>query len=166
MIEHLVAFIRELISPSMRFRLRESAAWIREQLDRARIWHWEIANLSQRIDNSPYNIIYLGRKTRRSLAKALLIIEDNVRPVKLSNASQTAIISEALIPGALRIPGYLRVTIPLGRTIETITAGFDDNFYEYFVKILRPITLNRRWTISRYLRQLKGFYSLRNSKAR
>jgi hypothetical protein len=129
--------IRKLISPSTRFMLREGIAWLRELRSRACLWRWEIAKLPQR-SNSTYETFYLGRKSNRELAKALLGIHGNVAThqggANISNCS--AFISEAPIPGALRVPCYLRVIIPLGRPFETITAEFDDK--------LRRVLRNQR----------------------
>ena len=117
--------IRELISPSLRFELREAAAWLGEQLGRACLWRWEIVKLPQRGDR-PYDILYIGRKARRDLVCALLGIDGDIATGQagkhLSNCS--VLISEMRVPRALRVPGYLSSIVPLGRTIEVIMAKY------------------------------------------
>ena len=117
--------IRNFISPSLRFWLRETAAGFRESLNRARLWQWEITKLQQR-DGRPYNILYTGRKTQRELAKVLLGVNDEMGSSQtLDLSSRTVIISEMPVPGALRIPQAMHFVIPLGRPMEEITAGFE-----------------------------------------
>lgn len=118
--------IRELISPSLRFTLREAAASLKEQLGRSCLWRWEIVRLPCR-DGSPYNILYAGRKTQREWAMALLDANGEVcnSLADLDISSRTALVSEMPIPGALRVPQSLRFTVPLGRPIEEIIAGFE-----------------------------------------
>ncbi len=124
--DHFRTLIRKLISPSMRFELRETSAWIREQLDRACIWRWEIARLPQR-DDSIYNIHYVGRKVHRVWANNILFDAKNDGDVTQASAnlSSTVVVSEMPIPGALRVPKYLRAIVPLRRPVEEITAGYD-----------------------------------------
>jgi hypothetical protein len=118
--------IRKILSPSTRIELREAAAWLREQLDRACLWRWEIARLPQRED-SPYDILYVGRKAHRELAKILLGVEGviDVRTVDAKEPSRKVFVSEMPIPGALCVPQYLRAIVTLGRPIEEIMAGYD-----------------------------------------
>lgn len=119
----VVTLIRKLISPSMRFNLREKISWLREQLDRARFWRWEIARLPWR-ENGSYSIFYVGRKSRRELAQILLGIKDATQ-TETDASSQTVLVSELPIPFALCVPKYLRAIVPLGRPIEEIMAEFD-----------------------------------------
>jgi len=118
--------IRELISPSLRFTLREAVASLKEQLDRACLWRWEITRLPYR-DDSPYNILYAGRKTQREWAKALLGADGEIVTSQAGwdLSSRTALVSEMPIPGALRVPRSLHLIVSLGRSIEEITAGFE-----------------------------------------
>lgn len=118
--------IRELISPSLRFALRETAASLKEQLGRACLWRWEIAMLPHR-DGSPYNILYAGRKELRDWAKALLGVDGEActSQAGLDISNRTVFVSEMPIPGALRVPRSLHFIVPLGRPIEEITAGFE-----------------------------------------
>ena len=136
--EYLAALVRKLISPSMRSNLRDGSEWLRELLGKICIWRWEIVRLHQSSENSPYDIIYAGRKTHRELVKILLMQSGDIdaQPEKTAISSRTALVSEAPIPGALRVPNTLRVIIPLGKPIEAITAEFDDK--------LRRVLRNQR----------------------
>jgi len=110
----------------MRFELREAAAWLREQLGRACIWRWEIVRLPQHVGR-PYDVLYVGRKSHRELVKALLRADGGADASKVGYhpSSRTVFIGEMPVPGALRVPWYLRAIVPLGKPIEEITAGYD-----------------------------------------
>ncbi len=124
--EYAATLIREHISPSMRFALKDAAAWLRAQGGRVCLWRWEIARLPHR-DGSPYNILYVGRKSWRELAKILMGVkgDDDASQVKAYISGRTVFVSELPIPGTLCVPWYLRAIVPLGRSIEDITAGYD-----------------------------------------
>lgn len=126
--EYATTLLRNLVSPSLRFKLREMFNRLRELGSRACIWRWEVASFSLSCD-SPCTILYAGRKTQKDLAKALLTIEDNTGTPQARSkiSSSTAFVSEMPFPGALRVPGSLCVFISLGRPIEEISAGFGDN---------------------------------------
>jgi hypothetical protein len=117
--------IRKLIPPSVRFELREAVVGLREKLERASLWRWEIAKL-QRNNDSPYDILYVGRKERRDTVKAILGLKGDVdsSQAKPFDLSRTVIVTEMPFPGALKIPCMLGSVVPLGRPIEEITAGF------------------------------------------
>lgn len=111
----------------MRFEISQMRAWIREQLDRACLWRWEITRLGTK-NNSPYDIQYAGRKAHCELARIILGIENCTAPDQVSAkaSSRTVLVSEMPIPGALCVPHYLRASVPLGRTVEEIMATYDD----------------------------------------
>lgn len=116
--------LRDFISPSVRFSLRETTAQLRENLNRARLWQWQITSLQPR-DGSPYSLLYIGRKSQRELAKALLGIDREMGSNPTLDLSSTVIISEMPLPGALRVPQAMHFVIPLGRSIEEIMSGFE-----------------------------------------
>ena len=127
----------------MRFEIRESAAWLREQLDRVCLWHWEIVRLRRR-DGYPFDILYMGRKAHRvELAKVLTVREDSVdtRQANAKPSSRTVLVSEIPIPGALCVPQFLTAVVPLGRSIEEVMAEYE---YKLRRNISRQRTLYRR----------------------
>lgn len=126
---------QKLLSPSMRFELRNKAAWLRHQLNRACFWHWEISKFSFR-DNSPFEIFYAGRKKHRNTINALLGIKDDIRTnnLNLKTSRQTVFVSEIPIPMALCVPMSLRTIVPLKGTIEEITAGCGSELRQRFRK--------------------------------
>jgi hypothetical protein len=83
--------------------------------------------------NSPYDILYIGRKAQRELAKTLLKVdgdlETSVAKVDISN--RTVLVSEISVPGALSVPWKLSTIIPLGRTIDEITAGYGKSVRQF-----------------------------------
>lgn len=117
--------IQDLVSPSLRFKARETTVWLREQLKRACLWRWEIVKFSQFGEN-PYDIIYIGRKTHRKFAMALLNIKSDTETSStgLRATERRLLVSEMPFPGALCVPSLLSSIIPLGRPLEDITASF------------------------------------------
>lgn len=109
----------------MRFELRQAAGWLREEGGRFRISHWELVRLQS--DRGLREIFYWGRKECRSLALALLGINGDVSvsSAGLRVALDAASVSDAPLPGSLRVPGYLRTVVSLGQPIDEITARYD-----------------------------------------
>ncbi|OIQ99965.1 hypothetical protein GALL_179810 [mine drainage metagenome] len=136
--KYAAVLIHKLISPSMRFECKEVAAWLREKLDRACIWRWEITRLHQ-LEDSPYNILYVGCKAHRELAKIILGVEkvEDETQMGRNQMSQMVFVSAIPIPGALRVPKYLRTIVPLNKPIEEIMAKYDDRLRRSLLK-LRP----------------------------
>lgn len=123
--KYVLTVFQQLVSPSVRYEIRRIASWLREQLGRAHFWNWEVARLSLRAE-SPYDIIYIGRKAQQDFAMSLL---NAARDVDVSltegcGADRRVIISEIPFPGTLCVPALLSSTVPLGRPIEEITANF------------------------------------------
>jgi hypothetical protein len=124
--KYAAAIYRKFLSPSMRFELRENAAWLGEKLDLARIWRWDIVRLPGRFDYR-YDILYLGRKAHLKLAKILLGLEDETEKKEANQdvPRRKILVSEIPIPGALSVPQYVRAIVPLGRPIEEIMTEYD-----------------------------------------
>jgi hypothetical protein len=124
--------IRKLVPPSMRFELSEAAEWIKELRGRACLWRWEIVILPSRVD-SPYHIIYLGRKFWLDFAMDLLMVNKafGAKPVGAAKLTQRAIVCEIPLPGALCVPWYLSSIVPLGRSIEAITADYGKSVRQF-----------------------------------
>ena len=133
--EYAISVMRKFLSPSMRFELRETLAWLREHLRRTCLWNWEIASLLHP-EISPYDILYIGRKDHRELAKILLGVEGVIDtcPTESNQSKPKVFVSEMPIPGALCVPRYLRTIVPLGRSIEEIMAGYDDKLRRTLLK--------------------------------
>ncbi|MHC8354566.1 hypothetical protein ACYZTL_04820 [Pseudomonas sp. LB3P81] len=128
--DNLAAVIRKLISPSMRYEMRHASNWLRDILGRACVWRWEIARFRLQKD-SPYEILYIGRKQQREMAKLLIggkaqgnapTTEGEPEPAA---SNHVVVVSEVRTPGALSVPLYLSAVVPLGRSIEDITAKYD-----------------------------------------
>lgn len=117
--------IRNLISPSLRFKLREAVAWLRGWFERAHFWRWEMTRLARHGEGS-YGIFYIGRKEQRNTANALLGIKDSIdaNQAESLNLHRMVFVSEMPLPGALKVPCMLGSVVPLGRAVEEITAGF------------------------------------------
>ncbi|WP_449434910.1 hypothetical protein [Pseudomonas putida] len=127
--ENLAAVLRKFISPSIRYELRHFAGKLRDVLGRACFWRWEIARFRVQ-QHSPYEILYIGRKQQREMAKLLI----GGKPKDLAQAGEGApaalpkhvvVISEMPTAGALNVPHYLSAVVPLGRSIDDITARYD-----------------------------------------
>jgi len=128
--QHLAAVARRLISPSTRYEIRLLASQVREVLGRACVWRWEVARFRLQ-QESPYEILYIGRKQQREMAKLLIGGKaPGNAPVTGSSAEPDAsnhvvVVSEIPTTGALSVPHYLSAVVPLGRTLDDITARYD-----------------------------------------
>jgi hypothetical protein len=123
--DYILNLVRDLTSPSVRYEVRKAANWLKEQLSRACLWNWEIARLPVH-EHSPYGITYIGRKSQRELVKAILAGNHTIDSIPSSRLKpdRTVIISEIPFPGAMCVPAYLGSIVPLGRSIEEITANY------------------------------------------
>jgi hypothetical protein len=114
----------------MRFEIRKYLAWTRDLLGRACFWRWEVARFRLQ-GNSDYEILYVGRKTRRVMAKMLIggkplaDAEPDDGTEQSTAAPHVVLISEMPSAGALFVPHYLSAIIPLGRPLEEIIARYD-----------------------------------------
>lgn len=124
--ESLATLIRKLTSPSIRFELRKAAAWLRDISGRACFWRWEIARFRLRED-SPYDILYVGRKAQREMVQVLMGAKPQVanNTVESDKSSRTVFVSEMPTLGALYVPQYLSAIVPLSRSLEEITARYN-----------------------------------------
>ena len=124
--EYVKALLRQLITPSVRFELRKTHAWLRDIAGRACFWRWEVVRFKLR-EASAYDILYVGRKAQREFVKVLMGAEPQVanQPVKPDKSGRTVFVSEIPTPGALCVPQYLSAVVPLGRSIEDITARYN-----------------------------------------
>ena len=124
--KYVAILMRKLISPSMRFELSKSLAELYELLARTCFWRWEIVRLRLRED-SFYDILYVGRKSRREFVQVLLGADPQVvdRKLKSDKSRHSVLVSEMPTLGALHIPQSLSAVVPLGRPIEDITARYN-----------------------------------------
>lgn len=126
----LTALARKHLSPSIRYEMRHLASQVREVLARACFWRWEVARFRLQ-QESPYEIVYVGRKQQREMAKLLIAgkgqgsagIVDSTSAT--TAASHVVVVSEMPTAGALSVPHYLSAVVPLGRALEDITARYD-----------------------------------------
>ncbi|RAM69805.1 hypothetical protein GT37_12820 [Pseudomonas putida] len=122
--------IRKLITPSMRFEIRKLLIWTQDIMGRACLWRWEIARFRLQKSND-YEVLYVGRKSRREMARLLIGGKPEVDtqpgdgPQQSGAASHRLLISEMPSAGALYVPHYLSAIIPLGRPLEEIIARYD-----------------------------------------
>jgi hypothetical protein len=132
---------RDLLRAARRTVTDARSVWA-VQLSRARIRDWEIACLAP-TDQAPYRVLYVGTRQRRLLIREVLGLDltaqDRVTcghartarvpllqlPLPLAVADDTAILSEAPLAGALRIPWSIHAVVPLRRTIDEVLASYD-----------------------------------------
>lgn len=124
--EQIVTILRKLISPSMRFELRKTLAWLWDIAARACFWRWEIVRFKLRED-SAYDILYVGRKNQREFVKVLLGAQSQgpETQLKLQKSERTVLVSDMPTLGALYVPQYLSAVVPLSRSIDEITAKYN-----------------------------------------
>jgi hypothetical protein len=110
--------------------MRLLASKTREMMARACFWRWEVARFRPQ-QESPYEILYIGRKQQREMAKLLIggKGQGSASIVEGANATAAAnhvvVISEMPTSGALSVPHYLSAVVPLGRPLDDITARYD-----------------------------------------
>ncbi|WP_063914236.1 hypothetical protein [Pseudomonas sp. p21] len=126
----LTAVARKFISPSIRYEMRHLASKVLEVMARACFWRWEVARFRLQ-QESPYEIVYIGRKQQREMAKLLIAGKGQGNVAAIDSASATiaashvVVVSEIPTSGALSVPHYLSAVVPLGRSLEDITARYD-----------------------------------------
>lgn len=114
----------------MRYELRNVSNKLRDFLGRACFWRWEIARFRLQ-QESPYEILYIGRKQGREMAKLLIGGKGQANAPGATDQAQPAasghvvVVSEMPTTGALNVPHYLSAVVPLGRPLEEITARYD-----------------------------------------
>jgi len=113
----------------MRYELRNVSNVLRDVLGRACFWRWEVARFRVQ-QESPYEILYIGRKQQREMAKLLIAGkgQQTAQAPESSAAAGTAnrvVVSELPTLGALSVPHYLSAVVPLGRSLDDITARYD-----------------------------------------
>lgn len=114
----------------MRFEIRKLLIWTQDIMGRACLWRWEIARFRLQKSND-YEVLYVGRKSRREMARLLIGGKPEVDtqpgdgPQQSGAASHRLLISEMPSAGALYVPHYLSAIIPLGRPLEEIIARYD-----------------------------------------
>lgn len=126
----LTAVARKLISPSIRYEMRHLASKVLDAMARACFWRWEVARFRLQ-QESPYEIVYIGRKQQREMAKLLIGGKGPGNAAVIDSASakkapdHVVVVSEIPTSGALSVPHYLSAVVPLGRSLEDITARYD-----------------------------------------
>jgi hypothetical protein len=154
----------------MRFEIRNTKDWLKERLDLAAIWRWNLTILQPK-DGSPFRIKYLGRKKNVNLAEILLDIKHESDLATESNrvSVREAIVSEVPIPGAIRVPKYLRAIVPLNRSVDEIVAEYDSELRSKLRKLrpqfhMRQITDDQEIDFAEHM-LLRPFASARHGSA-
>ncbi len=113
---------RSVLPPSVRFQLRRVAHGLGVQMDRARLWNWEHAWLAP--GSAPrFAVEYLGRRSQRWQLAEVLGLDET--PLDGEPAGVPRLLaSEALLPGALRVPFHVDSIVRLGRSVDEILAGY------------------------------------------
>lgn len=126
-LNYLASVIRKNISPSILFEIRNRMAFLRELIGRLFFWYWIITRFQMRSE-SPFNIVYAGRKSNLELAQVLLGAgkQTYLHADVSGQTGSTVWISEMPLPGALCLPHYVRVIVRLGRPVAEITSEFGD----------------------------------------
>ncbi|WP_060481055.1 hypothetical protein [Pseudomonas sp. NBRC 111119] len=144
----LTAVARRHLSPSLRYDLRLWASKAGEVVARACFWRWEMSRFRLQ-PASPYEILYIGRKQQREMAKLLIGGKGHVAQAVDGNsqrdAGQVVVVSEMPTAGALSVPHYLSAVVPLGRALEDITARYDSELRRSIRKH-RPLYAMRQAT--------------------
>ena len=117
---------RAWVPPFARFAARQAAAWMSANGSKVHFWRWRVSRL-QAPYGAPFDLVYIGREEKRQLAMALLGIDAPYGQASAGPAGIAAFIGELPMPGALRVPAYLRAVVPLHRPLEDIVSEFPEN---------------------------------------
>ena len=115
---------------------------MRIQLGRARVWRWKLVSLPA-CEGASYKIYYAGTKEQQWRASALLGLDGiqngdlavaaRQQPIaikatsaSLAFAPEAVLLSEAPIPGAIRVPWWFDTPVPLKRPMEEILETYNE----------------------------------------
>jgi hypothetical protein len=89
-------------------------------------WNWELRKIAYR-DSRMLDLYYLGRREKRQQALAILGLDREVRQDREREIKSPTrlVISEFPTFGSLCVPKYLSTIVPLGRSLDEITASYD-----------------------------------------
>ncbi|MEW9903159.1 hypothetical protein [Pseudomonas putida] len=118
--EQLALLARQCISPSVRFEIRAASARLKDLASRACLWRWERSRFKPD-QQSSHEVIYLGRKAHRDLAKLLM----GATTPASATSDAVVLASEVPVPGALQVPHFLSAVVPLGRSLDSIVATYN-----------------------------------------
>lgn len=122
---HFFHRLSGLLTPEMRYRLRRALDWLRRTSALLQLWQWRWQTLLPASCSFEYR--YLGRAGEAALAGELLGLATRP-PVGEAPPAEggpvSILISEAPLPGALRIPRCLHTPIALDRPVADILAGY------------------------------------------
>src|SRR5688572_5829637 len=122
--ETLLHAVRGLLSPDVRRMIHRTRSVLGVQAARARLWDWQVVALTP-AGEAPYRVLYVGTKARRPLIREVLGLELVTSSSGGSADDQAAVLTEAPLPGALRIPWCINAVVPLGRSVEQVLASYD-----------------------------------------
>ncbi|WP_317847240.1 hypothetical protein [Pseudomonas sp. HTZ2] len=118
--EQLALLARQCISPSVRFEIRATSARLKDLASRACLWRWERSRFKPD-QQSSHEVVYLGRKAHRDLAKLLM----GATTPASATSDAVVLASEVPVPGALQVPHFLSAVVPLGRSLDSIVATYN-----------------------------------------
>lgn len=124
-----------MISPSLRYELRESITYLKELRSRLGLWNWELKKISPQSGKSN-SILYLGRRNQREMTLLLLGVESNLEQVDSSKyeSKNKVVICEMPFPGAICVPNYLSTVLPLDRPIEELILRMNKDKLRFYRK--------------------------------
>ncbi|MBL8958020.1 MAG: hypothetical protein JNK82_45015 [Myxococcaceae bacterium] len=117
-----MSLARRLLSPQTRFTLRRLATRIKVRAPLLTPWRWE----ARRWSAKTYDVMTFAPPSEHH-GRALMQLEGDGAPCELEKGldSNVALVSPMIIPGAYRVPCELHTIVPLGRSLEEITARYD-----------------------------------------
>jgi len=110
-----------LLTPSLRYKLRENSTYFKELRARFSLWHWVLRKTPSQPGKSN-SILYLGRHSQHEMALLLLGASSNSEQVKSNGyeSKNKVVVCEMPLPGAICVPNYLSTILPLDRPIEEL----------------------------------------------
>jgi hypothetical protein len=128
-------FFRNLLTPSLRYELRENITYLKELRFRLNLWSWELKKIPPQSGKSN-SILYLGRRSQREMALLLLGVDrDSEQGNSYKYESKNkVVICEMPFPGAICVPNFLSTVLPLDRPIEELILRMNKEKLRFYQK--------------------------------
>lgn len=141
LLQEVASAVRAQVPEAQRLELRLGVDRWRSRIERARPWQWALAELAPH-PGTGLRTAYLGRPEEAWRAAALLGLPGGAAPLEPVSllAFDGAVVSEAPLPGALRVPWSLHAVVPLTGGVEAVLATFDGELRRRLRKALAGCT--------------------------
>ncbi len=108
------------VTPSQRANIKWLLGTVGQWARKAQFWQWTAAEV--RPLNCTHRVSYFGTRSGRGIVE--LPLSGNA--AELLSDCDSVMVSELPLPGALRIPRYMQLNIPLHQSLDALLEGYGD----------------------------------------